>query len=96
MALQRDPRSPVSPTWSGSASSSGARRRTGRWSGLAASAAEPLRGRLALLRSLAVALSNPKSLLFFAAFLPQFVDTAQPQGPQYLLLGAIFVCLDTW
>jgi homoserine/homoserine lactone efflux protein len=62
---------------------------------LAASAAKPLRGRLALLRSLAVALSNPKSLLFFAAFLPQFVDTTQAQGPQYLLLGAIFVCLDT-
>jgi homoserine/homoserine lactone efflux protein len=62
---------------------------------LAASAAKPLRGRLALLRSLAVALSNPKTLLFFAAFLPQFVDTTQAQGPQYLLLGAIFVCLDT-
>ena len=62
---------------------------------LAASSAQPLRGRLALLRSLAVALSNPKSLLFFAAFLPQFVDTSQPQGPQYLLLGAIFVGVDT-
>lgn len=52
-------------------------------------------GSRALLKSLAVALSNPKALLFFAAFLPQFVDTAQPQGPQYLLLGAIFVGLDT-
>ena len=53
-------------------------------------------GRVALLRSLTVALSNPKSLLFFAAFLPQFIDTAQPQGPQYLVLGAIFVVLDTF
>ncbi len=52
-------------------------------------------GRVALLRSLAVALSNPKTLLFFAAFLPQFVDIARPQGTQYLLLGAIFVALDT-
>jgi len=59
---------------------------------LAVSADPPLRGRLALLRSLAVALSNPKSLLFFAAFLPQFVDIAHPQGPQYLVLGVIFVC----
>jgi threonine/homoserine/homoserine lactone efflux protein len=61
---------------------------------LAASSARPLQGRVALLRSLAVALSNPKSLLFFAAFLPQFVEAGRPQGPQYLLLGAIFVGLD--
>jgi threonine/homoserine/homoserine lactone efflux protein len=52
-------------------------------------------GRVALLRSLMVALSNPKTMLFFAAFLPQFVDIAKPQGPQYLLLGAVFVVLDT-
>jgi threonine/homoserine/homoserine lactone efflux protein len=62
---------------------------------LAPPAASALQGRLALLRSLAVALSNPKALLFFAAFLPQFVDTAQPQGWQYLVLGASFVGLDT-
>jgi len=52
-------------------------------------------GRMALVRSLTVALSNPKSVLFFAAFLPQFIDTTQPQGLQYLVLGAIFVALDT-
>ena len=52
-------------------------------------------GRVALLHSLTVALSNPKSVLFFAAFLPQFIDTALPQGHQYLVLGAIFVVLDT-
>jgi homoserine/homoserine lactone efflux protein len=62
---------------------------------LAASSGEPLRGRVAFLRSLTVALSNPKTLLFFAAFLPQFIETAHPQGPQYALLGAIFVSLDT-
>ena len=55
--------------------------------------AEP-QGRLALTRSLTVALSNPKTVLFFGAFLPQFVDTTQPQGLQYLVLGAIFVALD--
>ena len=62
---------------------------------LTAVAAKPLRGRFALARSLAVALSNPKSLLFFAAFLPQFVDTARPQGTQYLILAAVFVGIDT-
>jgi homoserine/homoserine lactone efflux protein len=62
---------------------------------LAVSRADALRGRVAFLRSLTVALSNPKTLLFFAAFLPQFIDTAAPQGQQYLVLGAIFVGLDT-
>jgi homoserine/homoserine lactone efflux protein len=60
---------------------------------LAAPDTEP-EGRLALMRSLTVALSNPKTVLFFGAFLPQFVDTTQPQGAQYLVLGAIFVGLD--
>ena len=62
---------------------------------LAASPADVLSGRVAFLRSLTVALSNPKTLLFFAAFLPQFIDTASPQGPQYLLLGAVFIGIDT-
>ncbi|MDM0119875.1 LysE family translocator [Variovorax arabinosiphilus] len=62
---------------------------------LAPPAASTLPGRLALARSLAVALSNPKTLLFFAAFLPQFIDTTRPQGGQYVVLGAIFVGLDT-
>ena len=61
----------------------------------AAPADTATQGRIALFKSLAVALSNPKALLFFAAFLPQFIDTAQPQGPQYLVLGALFVGLDT-
>ncbi|GAA4356193.1 LysE family translocator [Variovorax defluvii] len=62
---------------------------------LAASPADVLSGRVAFLRSLTVALSNPKALLFFAAFLPQFIDLASPQGPQYLVLGAAFIAIDT-
>ena len=61
--------------------------------GAALATAEPLRGRVAFRRSLTVALSNPKTLLFFAAFLPQFVSTAHAQGPQYLVLGASFVAI---
>lgn len=62
---------------------------------LAASPADVLSGRIAFLRSLTVALSNPKTLLFFAAFLPQFISTASPQIPQYLVLGAVFIGIDT-
>lgn len=52
-------------------------------------------GRMAFTRSLTVALSNPKALLFFAAFLPQFVNPQHALAPQYALLGAIFVAIDT-
>jgi threonine/homoserine/homoserine lactone efflux protein len=38
-----------------------------------------------------VALLNPKTTIFFAAFLPQFMQPSEPALPQALLLGAIFV-----
>ena len=53
-----------------------------------------VQGRQAFTSSLTVALSNPKALLFFAAFLPQFVDPAVALAPQYALLGALFVAID--
>ncbi|MCB1965456.1 MAG: LysE family translocator [Candidatus Accumulibacter sp.] len=40
-----------------------------------------------------VALLNPKTALFFAAFLPQFVDPAAPALPQSVLLGSLFVLI---
>lgn len=40
-----------------------------------------------------VALLNPKTAIFFAAFLPQFMTTAWPAAPQSILLGAIFVAI---
>lgn len=53
-----------------------------------------VQGRAAFSRSLTVALSNPKALLFFSAFLPQFVDPVMPLAPQYALLGVLFVSID--
>ena len=35
--------------------------------------------------------SNPKALLFFGAFIPQFIDPAGPALAQTLLLGLIFI-----
>jgi len=38
-----------------------------------------------------VAILNPKTTIFFAAFLPQFMNPDAPALPQALMLGAIFV-----
>jgi homoserine/homoserine lactone efflux protein len=45
-------------------------------------------------RSLIVSLSNPKGLLFFSAFLPQFIDIAKPQASQYLSLALLTAAID--
>jgi len=49
--------------------------------------------RLLALRGFLVSLSNPKTLFFFAAFFPQFVDPAAPAGPQLALLSVTFLAL---
>lgn len=42
-----------------------------------------------------VAASNPKAILFAVAFLPQFVDTALPESPQFAILLATFAVVET-
>jgi threonine/homoserine/homoserine lactone efflux protein len=43
------------------------------------------------LQGVLVGASNPKSLLFFTAFFPQFIDAAAPIAPQFALLSLTFV-----
>jgi threonine/homoserine/homoserine lactone efflux protein len=43
-----------------------------------------------------IAASNPKLLLFAAAFLPQFVDRASPQAPQFAILVATFAVIESF
>ena len=49
--------------------------------------------RRVLLEGVVVGLTNPKTAVFFAAVLPQFIDPARPATSQLLVLGAIFVAL---
>lgn len=51
-------------------------------------------GRASFLRALLVGLSNPKGLLFFSAFLPQFIRPDQPVLEQYLILAVTTAVLD--
>lgn len=44
-------------------------------------------GSKAFLRAFLVAVSNPKGLLFFTAFFPQFININVPQVPQYVILA---------
>lgn len=38
---------------------------------------------------------NPKGIVFFVAFLPQFIDASRPVGPQMAILVATFVTMAT-
>lgn len=46
------------------------------------------------MRSLLVAVTNPKGYLFFSAFLPQFIVPSQAQLPQYVTLAVTFAAID--
>lgn len=50
--------------------------------------------RAMLLRGLWVNVLNPKAIVFFLAFIPQFVRLDQPQLPQYAILAATAVTVD--
>lgn len=45
-------------------------------------------------RGFLVAASNPKAILFAAAFFPQFLDPAHPQLPQFVILLLTFVVIE--
>lgn len=44
-------------------------------------------------RGFVVGITNPKTILFFGAFLPQFTSAALPIGPQIAVLSATFLAL---
>lgn len=50
--------------------------------------------RSAFFKALFVGLSNPKGLLFFSAFLPQFINVGEPVAWQYLVLALTSAVID--
>lgn len=60
----------------------------GRPSPIAITNAVPRSARGIFVSGVTLQLANPKTLVFFVAILPQFVDPELPAGPQMLLLAA--------
>jgi threonine/homoserine/homoserine lactone efflux protein len=56
-------------------------------------AAPRTRGWASVRTGVVVGVTNPKTIVFFAAFLPQFVDDSRPAAPQLLVLGLVFAAM---
>lgn len=52
------------------------------------------RGRTLFRQGLLTAVSNPKALLFYGAFLPQFIDPARQLMPQFVAMATVFVAVE--
>jgi homoserine/homoserine lactone efflux protein len=63
------------------------------WRGAGQGAPAPPNDQVYFWRGFLVALSNPKTIAFFTAFLPQFVDPSLPAAPQLALMCAVSALL---
>ena len=59
-----------------------------------ASASPDTTARSIFMKSFLVAVTNPKGYLFCSALLPQFIDPAAAQAPQYVSIAIVFASLD--
>jgi threonine/homoserine/homoserine lactone efflux protein len=57
--------------------------------------AEPVKASRMLAHTWLVTALNPKSIVFFVAFLPQFIDPARPLLGQFVVMEATFLVLAT-
>ncbi|MEJ8848338.1 LysE family translocator [Variovorax rhizosphaerae] len=57
-------------------------------------ATQDTRGATMFRQGLLTAVSNPKALLFYGAFLPQFIDPARDLAPQLVIMAVVFVTIE--
>ncbi|MEM7663046.1 MAG: LysE family translocator [Pseudomonadota bacterium] len=67
---------------------------TSRGGGLIVAKGEAGNGPSLFLKGFAVEFANPKALLYFAAILPQFLDTSRAVLPQILIMGGVTLLID--
>jgi threonine/homoserine/homoserine lactone efflux protein len=58
-----------------------------------AASAAPRSPRAVFLQGFVIAITNPKAIVFYIAFLPQFVDPHLPAGPQLLVMSATMIAI---
>jgi len=58
-------------------------------------ASEPVAGAAMAWQGALAALTNPKGVLFFAAFLPQFIDPARNPWTQFAVMAGTFVVVES-
>lgn len=58
---------------------------------IGARAPKPMR--TVVLQGFLIAITNPKAILFYIAFLPQFLDPHRPAAPQLLLMSATMIVM---
>jgi threonine/homoserine/homoserine lactone efflux protein len=63
------------------------------WRGAGRTVAAPPDHRVQFWRGFLVALSNPKAIAFFTAFLPQFIDPSLPAARQLAVMSGVSVLL---
>lgn len=59
-----------------------------------AASADEVSGGPLFRQGLLAAITNPKAILFFAAFLPQFIDPAASLVPQFVVMAATFTATE--
>ena len=61
--------------------------------GLAVATAAKKTSRAVFVQGFLIAITNPKAIIFYNAFLPQFVDSHLPAGPQLLAMIATMIVM---